>query len=315
MSILVTGAGGFLGRYLISHLERSAGEPITAVVHSTPPSWNFKTPWVAFDLAQVSAIDGLIQQVKPSIIYHLAGHSKVTNTLRMPDYFNSNFLTTANLVQAIEKHGLETRVFLASTVHVYGNQSEVVSEESPAEPVNDYGFTKYLSEECLRIAVHENRNLSVVVGRLYSCFGPGQVLGFVSADLCKKIAELPATDEGTLHVGPTSTFRRFLDVRDAVAVIERLTRSSSNDRYRVINIASPYEIQVKDLINTLLRISGKRAKIHSTEDNSSNRLFGIRVNCDRLDCALPGVRFRPFEETLRDMYFAHAASTDGSKPG
>lgn len=302
MSILVTGAAGFLGRYLTAHLEGQGLGPITAAVRTKPKEWTLKTPLATVDLTDERAVEELIGRVKPSRIYHLAGHSKVTNTLQMPDYFNANFLTSARLVNALQKQNAAVRIFLASTIHVYGNCDYVATEESLPLPVNDYGYTKYLSEELFRTATLENSRLSVVVGRLYSCFGPGQAPGFVSADLCRKVAAMPDKGEGVLCVGPTSTFRRFLDVRDAVSVIARLTHSVTGDRFQVFNIASPYEVQVKDLIAALLKISGKKARVESSEDNSANRLFGIRVSCERLEHTLPGVHFRPLEETLRDMY-------------
>ncbi|MBI1861670.1 MAG: GDP-mannose 4,6-dehydratase [Deltaproteobacteria bacterium] len=302
MSILITGASGFLGRYLVEHLTQTSSEPVIAVSRRDAKLSKGKATWVQADLADSKSVSALIAQTKPSQVYHLAGHSRVTSTVGMPDYFSANTLTTFRLVDALQRASRPVKFFLASTIHVYGNTEHMASESTPVQPVNDYGFTKYLAEEYLRKRAQEDSNLTILIGRLYNCFGPGQAAGFVSADLCRKIADLPAKGEPVLKVGPTSTFRRFLDVRDAVPILARLMALKAPEGFQIINIASPHEVQIRELISLLLGIAQKKALIESSEDNSANRLFGIRVNCDRLTALVPNAQFRPIQDTLRDMY-------------
>lgn len=318
MSILVTGAAGFLGRYLVDHLRKTTQTPVIGVIRRadqmadqitaqktakpSPKQSMVQANRRAVDLTDTAAVQSLIQEIKPTQVYHLAGHSRVTNTVAMKDYFAANYLTTVRLIEALLALKTPVRLFLASTIHIYGNTEEVATEYTPAQPVNDYGFTKYIAEEFVRKKAQENPNLSVLIGRLYNCFGPGQAPGFVTPDLCRKIAALPSIGEGRLQVGPTSTFRRFLDVRDAVSLLASLMAATIDQRIQIINIASPHEVQIRDLITLLLGIAKKRAQIESSEDNSANRLFGIRINCDRMKQLIPNARFRPLEETLREMY-------------
>lgn len=303
MSVLVTGAGGFLGGYLLSHLSYLGIQPITASSHHPTPHPHVKgTQWVCGDLTFPKFASAIVRKANPCVVYHLAGFSKVSTLLGIPDYFHGNFLTTVRLIEALAELGNPVRLFFASTVHVYGNSESISSEDSPVTPVNDYGFTKYLAEEFLRKSLAKYPWLKIVVGRLYSCFGPGQALGFVSADLCQKVARLPAKKSGTLKVGPTSTFRRFLDVRDAVRLFPQLLEAPNPERYLQVNVACAHEVQIRELITTLLRIANKKATIESNEDNSGNRLFGVKVNCEKLKTIISQAKFRPIEETLRDMY-------------
>lgn len=305
MSILVTGASGFLGRYLVAHLEATRSEPITAVVQHGAKIWDSPAKKVVIDLTHRAAVSALITASNPTEVYHLAGYSRVTDELGLPDYFNANFLTTAYLSQALVARARPVRFFLASSIHVYGNTTEVVSEGSAVRPFSNYGFTKYIAEEFLKKCTLESPELSVVVGRLYSCFGPGQALGFVSSDLCQKISKLPSDSTAELSVGPISTFRRFLDVRDAVSLFPRLLALPNPPYFQVVNVASPYEAQIKDLIDIILDIAGKTARVRSAEDSSTNRLTGIKLKCDLLAQLLPDARFRPIKETLTDMYRHH----------
>jgi nucleoside-diphosphate-sugar epimerase len=172
------------------------------------------------------------------------------------------------------------------------------------KPGSPYAFTKYLAEEAIRAKTMSIPNLRAIVGRLYTCFGPGQPPGFATSDFCHKVAALSSHSGAILKVGPLSSYRRFLDVRDMVKLLPRIMSADLPSRYEVFNIASPassHEMSLQEVLETLLRIAGKNPKIESSTD-SMNTFTGLKLNIEKLKNTLPAFTFRSVEETLRDMY-------------
>jgi nucleoside-diphosphate-sugar epimerase len=298
---LITGAYGFIGRSLLHHL-REAYPTETLVTCGPETSSPMGLTHFECDLSEASQIDRVVTDVQPDRVYHLAGNSRVTDTIGMPEYFSRNFLTTHFLGEALGKLSHPVSLFFASTVHVYGNQAGVATEKMPVQPVSPYGFTKYLAEEALKAKAMEKSQVRVVVGRLSSCLGPGQSEGFVAADLCRKLASLPE-GKSTLHVGPLSGFRRFVDVRDAVQLFPRLVEAPPLP-FEIYNLASPHEFTVLELLELLLKISGKAPTVESSESTSSNKFTGMKLSVEKMEKHFPHLVFRPLEITLRNMYEA-----------
>ena len=299
MKILITGASGFLGRYLIEHLRTKDPENAVFTVCRNPLTQDGASHTV-MDLNDEKELDALVNRIRPNQIYHLAGIARIHESISVPDYFNNNTKSTIHLLRALKQLTQPVSLFFSSSVHVYGNQTETITEESPLHPLSAYAFTKYLAEEAIRSHVAENPNLSAVVGRLYSCFGPKQPEGFVAADLCKKILELSNSPDAILKVGPLKSYRRFLDVRDTVSVFLKLLEAKQKNRFEIFNLASPHELQIGEMLTILLQLSNKNPKIESTE-TVINQFKGLQINTDKLHRFISPSHFRPVKETLGDM--------------
>ncbi|MBI4402962.1 MAG: NAD(P)-dependent oxidoreductase [Deltaproteobacteria bacterium] len=301
MTTLVTGANGFLGKHLIRHIsENFPGEHIVGIGKE---DFNFpQIESLTMDLTDQAAVARTVQKFKPDRVYHLAGSARVQDDLGVPEYFAPNFLTTSMLISALGKLAQPVSLFFTSSVHVYGNQTETVTENSQVHPVSAYAFTKYLAEEALRMAIHTYPHLKVAVGRLYTCIGPDQSEGFVAADLCRRIRELSDEKSAVLNVGSLSGYRSFLDVRDAMRIFPQLLSRMAPNRFDVFNISSKNELTIAEVLEILLKISGKSPKIECHEDQFPNRFKGLRVSVKKLEDTLGTLDFRPIDSTLRDMY-------------
>ena len=295
----MTGASGFLGTFLVNHLE---SEGTSIVTTSLAEDSSFAHPHIACDLRDFDRAEQLVLDVKPDRIYHLAGIARVSDQISFETYFINNFLSTVSLLEALEKSGRESKFFLTSSVHVYGKGDGTVTEESTVHPLTDYGFSKYLAEQAVKRATEKSSQIKGVVGRLYSCIGPGQPGGFVASDMCQKIVSLKKTQKNVLKTGPLSAMRRFLDARDVAPVMSALMENPSNKSFEIFNIASPNETQISEIVETLLDIAGINPKIESTKDFNSNRFRGVQISTDKLNSVFPKENFRPLSQTLKDMF-------------
>lgn len=300
MNHLITGAGGFLGTHLGDWLlQQNPGDTVVSMGLKAPA--NRSVRHVEADLLDAPRIRAALEVARPDRIYHLAGSARVSQDIGMPEYYRSNFVTTQNLIDAVEATNPKARIFFSSSVHVYGDREGQADESSEPAPNGFYGMSKYLGERAFEQLSQRCPEIRVVVGRLYSCIGPGQGEGFVTSDLARKLAALPADGSRPLETGPLSAYRRFLDVRDAVQLIAGLLENDSAARFEVVNIASPFEMQVRDVVEMLVRVSGKNTPIRARE-NGGNPFRGLDVSLSKLQKLVPDFQYRPLETTLRDLW-------------
>jgi nucleoside-diphosphate-sugar epimerase len=242
----------------------------------------------------------LLEKIQPDEIYHLAGLSSISEQTTFADYFRACTLSTTALCDYLAKGILTPSVFFSSTVHVYGNQTSVVTESTEVFPENAYAMSKYLAEKALLQLYKKRPELKLVIGRLYSCIGPGQRLGFVTSDLVSKIKKL-SSEGGVLETGPLDPIRRFLDVRDAVRLFPKLLGSDELKGLQIFNLSSPHELSIRELVEKLIRLSGKKVTIRE-QKSSDNSFRGLKLETKKLNKALPDFKFRSIDESLGDIW-------------
>ena len=298
MRTLVSGADGFIGRELIAYLVRSGTTEVHAVGRQAgQPNSATGAKNHSCDLTDNKTTTALIRAIQPTRIFHLAGNSRVDDSAPLEEYFPQNFLTTTSLLTATALLERPVDFFLASSAHVYGNQSNEVDERSQPSPSGFYGFSKYLAEEAARHFRARYPQLRIVVGRLYNCIGPGQPNGFVISDLAEKVRALPPNG-GVLRTGPLDAVRSFVDVRDVVELLPKLFDVSPSG-FEIYNLGVPAHQTIADVLNRLLKMAGKSARVESAP-SAPNAFKGRHVKTERLQNALQP-KFRPLDETLRDI--------------
>ena len=281
MTHLITGDSGFIGTNLAAYLFKAyPGARVVGL--SQGPAGPAGVLHRQCDLANDEEVDEQIREWAPDYVYHLAGIARVLQSAGLPEYYRANVTATTFLLRALQRLEKPVRIFLASSVHVYGNRPDVVGEDTSVEPVGHYGFTKYLAERAVEEAVRNHPLFGAVVGRLYSCIGPGQAPGFVT--------------------GPLDAVRRFLDVRDAAPIFPQLLDQVKPGQFEVFNVASPHELRIRELVELLVKVSGRRCRIQSESDAHANPFQGLRVSVAKLTRALPSLQFRPIESTLTDIW-------------
>ena len=128
MRALVTGAAGFVGRYLVGLLAQKGYQVCAADIHCQPDH-----PWGAdvlereVDVTQQTAMDDLLGEFVPDEVYHLAGIAAPTGSDHQ-SYYRVNFLGTLNLIEAVRKNAPRARILYVSSSNVYG---AVPSDQQP----------------------------------------------------------------------------------------------------------------------------------------------------------------------------------------
>lgn len=170
MTILVTGATGFIGPHLAAWLAHGS-EPIRALVRAGTDASTLDALGVEVvrgDVRDPSSVGEAVAGCR--LVYHLAARTSHGN-LPESEMYAINTRGTANVARAAAAAGVE-RLVHSSTARVYGIiRNHEVDENTPIDPDSAYPESKAMAEEILR--EHGARGLSVVVARITAVFGPG----------------------------------------------------------------------------------------------------------------------------------------------
>ncbi len=157
------------------------------------------------------------------------------------------------------------RYFYSSSVCVYRDmkpgEPEMTEDQAvPANPDNEYGWEKLYSERMLQ-AYGRQYGMTVRIARFQNCYGPyGTWTGGrekAPAAICRKVAEV--ADGGTIPVwGDGTAVRSYTYVEDMVDGIYRLMHS---DLEGPANIGNPEYVSVKELVETVAAVAGKRINV------------------------------------------------------
>ncbi len=221
--ILVTGAGGFVGTYLIKELQKNPTNEIFAAVYkSTSDISQLLAPdhILEGDLTNYLVAESHIKVANPDIIYHLAAisivHSSVQNALAV---LQSNTAISYNMLEAMRQHAPNARFLAICSANEYGALDArhiPTAEHAPLRPLNPYAVSK-VTQEMLALQAHCAYGLDVVILRPFNHTGVGQTTDFVIPRLAETFAKIEKQlIPPKVEVGNLTSIRDFTDVRDIV---------------------------------------------------------------------------------------------------
>jgi len=260
--VLITGAAGFVGRHLTTHLE-ACGDEVIGVdrIHST----GSQIPGV--DITDADAVSRLLNDLRPTAIYHLAGWADVGGSWKAPvDAFRANAEGTLNVLSAAVDAGV-SKVLAVSSADVYGKvePSELpLTEDSPLRPASPYAASK-VAADYLGLQAWLGRGLPVLRVRAFNHLGPGQTDKFVAPAIASRIARAER-DGGpsVLPIGDLSARRDFTDVRDVVRAYRLLM--DKGEPGEVYNVCSGVDLAVQDLADQMLAQAQIPLRFETDED-------------------------------------------------
>lgn len=244
----ITGAHGFIGRYLARYLQ-AKGYQVAGIGHGAWPEaeqWGLSC-WLNGEISASNLGQMRRSLGRPDVVFHLAGGSSVGAAIAHPhEDFTRTVVSTAELVESLRQHSPDTHLVAVSSAAVYGSShSGCIPEDARLTPFSPYGAHKLMMEELCR-SYAANFGLLVALPRLFSVYGAGlkkQLLW----DLCGKLA---AGGDITLG-GSGDELRDWIDVRDVVQALEQ-TGQLASAQAPAINLASGCATSVREVAAMVL---------------------------------------------------------------
>jgi GDP-4-dehydro-6-deoxy-D-mannose reductase len=307
MRALVTGATGFVGRYLLEALAETGYETLAC----GGPQDADALPIDVLDLASVRAAFDL---GKPDVVFHLAAATFVPDAIASPmAAYVTNVRGTANVAQAARDYARESgapvRLVFTSSAEVYGLQppeNVPLRETCALNPANPYAASKAAAEMLLLGEAH-TFGLDVVIARAFNHIGPGQNERFVVASFAAQLAKIAAGGAPQLFVGNLDAKRDFLDVRDVVRAYVALARDGTAGE--IYNVCSGIARPIRDVLREL--IIAAHVPVEVRDDPERMRPSDVPLfvgDASKLRAATGWEPHVAFAASIRDIYRAAANS-------
>ncbi|MDQ8699874.1 GDP-mannose 4,6-dehydratase [Hyphomicrobium sp. LHD-15] len=261
MRVLVTGAGGFVGPYLIAALRDQFGSGLDLVATSKDrvPHPSIGTI-EALDVCDAAAVEEIVRRVQPDHIVHLAGLAAIPKAAANVDLaWNIHLFGSLHIARAVLRHVPKSVLHHISTGQVYGASALpglALDETVLLAPNNTYSATKASADLALGALAAEG--LRCIRLRPFNHIGPGQSEDFVVSSFAMQVARIEAgLQEPVMRVGNLDAERDFLDVRDiAAAYALAIKKSGELEAGAVLNIASGRPVRIRDILHRLVKLSG-----------------------------------------------------------
>lgn len=238
-TVLVTGAKGFIGRYLVDALIAEGAE-VTGL--STDGDGNQKDGlrWIAGDITKPATLEGLCRDI--DLVYHLAAISNVDASIKNPiRTIETNTMGTANMLEEARKSGVKKFVYVSSA-HVYGvPQYLPIDEKHPLVPREAYAASKIAAENIVQ-AYGNSYGMEYAILRPFNMFGPGQDPSFLIPGVIEQ-----ALKNGVIKVGNTEPTRDFTYVEDAIKAFLLAGEKGQG----VFNLGSGEETRIADMVRLI----------------------------------------------------------------
>lgn len=267
--VLITGAGGFVGRHLVKLLKKDY--QVIGTLFNEDLKDEESVTYHEGNIQDPKVLEGLVDKYSPDFIAHLAARA-ISWDQDTQEIFNTNFLGTINLYKAVlskkdNDPSYNPKILYISSAEVYGKTKnpDHISEDSSFFPVNFYAVTKVAGDR-LSYQLSQSEKLNILIARPFNHTGPGQQKGFFVPDMASQIVEIEKSSEDrSIKVGNLESIRDLSDVRDIVRAYKLLLEADTAPG-EAVNICSGQGQKMKDVLEKLLKLSKKEIKIETDQD-------------------------------------------------
>ncbi len=271
--IFVTGGSGFIGRNIAEYFQGKA--EVFAPAHAE------------LELLDEAAVRAYCERHKFDVVIHSAvrpGHRNAKDPCNQLDHNCRMFF---NLARNADRFG--KMIFLSSGA-VYDTRH--YEPKMPEEyfdrhvPADELGFSKYIA------AKYIERSEKMVELRLFGVFGKHEdyAIRFISNMICKSLFDLPLTMKQNRKFD-------YLYIDDLMPVLDHFI--NNDGRHRSYNVTPDRSVELRELAEMVLRISGRDLPIKSAQAG-----LGVEYSGDnsRLKREIPGLRFTALETSVGQLF-------------
>ena len=264
-SVLVTGAGGFIGGHVVERLVRD-GARVRALCRYNSRNERGTLDWLPAEVtADLDVVLGELRDVESvsdavagmDVVIHLGAQIAIPYSYVNPrDFVEVNVLGTLNVAEAARRHGV-TRVVHTSTSEVYGSAQTVpMTEAHPLEPQSPYAASKLAADKLID-SYHRSFDLPACVVRPFNTYGPRQSARAIIPTIISQ-----ALAGSTLRLGSLTPRRDLTFVADTAAGF--VAAATAEDAVgRTIQLGANHDVSVGDLVRLVGEVLGRELSVET----------------------------------------------------
>ena len=310
-NILITGITGMVGSHLADYILKEHPDcVIGGLIRWRSPIDNIreiieKINLFHGDLNDLSSLIKILEEFKPSKIFHLAAQSYVQDSFSMPiETLTTNIIGTNNLLEAIRISKIDPKIHICSSSEVYGQVYDYetpIKETNPLRPVSPYAVSK-VGEDMVAYQYYQSYGLKIIRTRMFTHTGPRRGPVFAEGAFAKQIAQIEKGihPDGILKTGNLDSVRTFSDVRDAVRAYWLLLEKCKIGE--VYNIGGNETMKIGEMLDLLISMSDSKIKYKT--DKKLLRASDVTLQIPDSDKFRKHTKWKPVytvEQTLKDL--------------
>ncbi|WP_440924840.1 GDP-mannose 4,6-dehydratase [Candidatus Pelagibacter sp.] len=305
--VLITGITGMVGSHLADKLIKKTDWQIYGLCRWRSPLYNVnhlldlvnkknsRLKFLYADLNDYSSLIKALEISKPDYIYHLAAQSfPLTSFEEANSTFNTNFIGTYNLLNAVKLLKQKPYIHVCSSSEVFGKVKKEdlpINENCHYHPASPYAISK-VGTDLVGKYFYEAFGMKVLITRMFTHTGPRRGDVFAESSFAKQIALIEAKKiKPFINVGNLKSLRTFADVRDAVEAYYLLLTKNPKPG-AIYNIGGNFSCTIGEMLNYLL---------------SQSKIKDIKIKNDKS-------RMRPIDADLQIPDITKFSNATGWKP-
>ncbi len=265
-TVLLTGASGLVGSWLVEELLSQGASPVCLVRDRVPGSRFFsegmsdRVVLAQGDLCDLQSIERTINEYEPATIFHLGAQAIVQAANRSPLHtFRVNIEGTWNLLEAARRHDQSIeQIVVASSDKAYGEQKKLpYTEETPLQGSHPYDVSKSCAD-LLSQSFAKTYSMPIAISRCGNFFGGGdlnfnRIVPGTIRSLCH--GEQPVIRTDGKYV------RDYIYVKDAVSAYTILAEKYSGSlRGEAFNFSNEMQMTTLEMVESIRKLMKKDIK-------------------------------------------------------
>jgi UDP-glucose 4-epimerase len=264
MNILVVGGAGYIGSAAVKSLIEGSHKVVVLdnLDKGLHELVDPKATFIEGSVLNTPLLEKVFSENQFDAVMHFASLKAAGESMTCPEKYSENITSMINLLNAMSKHNVK-RIIFSSSAAVYGTpQSLPLTEKSPTNPENYYGFTKLLGEQLLEW-YHQLKGINYVAFRYFNVAGDAG-LNYKdpqASNIFPIIAEAISGKREVLKIfGNTYETKDGTCIRDYVHVLDIVDahmKALNLETSEIINLGSAEGYTVLELIKAFEEASGK----------------------------------------------------------
>jgi len=310
-TVLVTGAGGFIGSNLVRSLLSDKNYDLILTDKNGPrndlfEAYDTQSPRIKFydlDITKRESAFDIFKNHKIDTCVHLAALVNVEDSIKNPNKtMDVNVKGTINILEACSHNNIDNFVF-ASSAAVYGHPTIIpITEEHQLKPISPYGISKLLAEKHVSSYMNSEKIRNTISLRIFNAYGEGQ---FGNVSVITKFAKRLSMGLAPVIHGTGMQKRDFVSINDVVnaMLLSIKAMEDRNDRLEsaspsIFNIGTGVATTIKDLCKQMIKLSGLDIQPTYAEGNDE---ADINASCADITKAKNFLNFSPNTNLSLDL--------------